>query len=182
VCGPAPVDGHHLMLAACWVQSWRMLWPTSTRMVSHSCACNGSPCLRHCVHGASIGEGKVTFSEFRGWWLEYTSTLGSDDDDDEEEPRDTEKQQRLLAETILVRSDSSSSVSQNGWLLSRRGRTLPANASGVDTHRASISSRCGQVSSPTGAAAAAASAAEQARRDAQSAALAEELEAEAEVR
>jgi hypothetical protein len=159
-----------------------MLWPTSTRMVSHSCACNGSPCLRHCVHGASIGEGKVTFSEFRGWWLEYTSTLGSDDDDDEEEPRDTEKQQRLLAETILVRSDSSSSVSQNGWLLSRRGRTLPANASGVDTHRASISSRCGQVSSPTGAAAAAASAAEQARRDAQSAALAEELEAEAEVR
>jgi hypothetical protein len=25
------------------------------RQVSHSCACNGSPCLRHCVHGASIG-------------------------------------------------------------------------------------------------------------------------------
>jgi hypothetical protein len=25
--------------------------------VSHSCACNGSPCLRHCVHGASIGGG-----------------------------------------------------------------------------------------------------------------------------
>jgi hypothetical protein len=24
--------------------------------VSHSCACIGSPCLRHCVHGASIGE------------------------------------------------------------------------------------------------------------------------------
>jgi hypothetical protein len=23
--------------------------------VSHSCACIGSPCLRHCVHGASIG-------------------------------------------------------------------------------------------------------------------------------
>jgi hypothetical protein len=26
-------------------------------------------------------------------------------------------------------------VSQNGWLLSRRGRSLPANASGFDTHR-----------------------------------------------
>jgi monothiol glutaredoxin len=25
--------------------------------VSHSCACIGSPCLRHCVHGASIGSG-----------------------------------------------------------------------------------------------------------------------------
>eukprot|EP01047_Picozoa_sp_COSAG01_P051454 COSAG01_NODE_5312_length_4341_cov_18.144036_1_plen_164_part_10 len=25
--------------------------------VSHSCACIGSPCLRHCVHGASIGGG-----------------------------------------------------------------------------------------------------------------------------
>jgi hypothetical protein len=25
--------------------------------VSHSCACNGSLCLRHCVHGASIGGG-----------------------------------------------------------------------------------------------------------------------------
>jgi hypothetical protein len=25
--------------------------------VSHSCACNGSLCLRHCVHGASIGAG-----------------------------------------------------------------------------------------------------------------------------
>jgi hypothetical protein len=25
--------------------------------VSHSCACIGSPCLRHCVHGASIGAG-----------------------------------------------------------------------------------------------------------------------------
>jgi hypothetical protein len=23
--------------------------------VSHSCACIGSPCLSHCVHGASIG-------------------------------------------------------------------------------------------------------------------------------
>jgi hypothetical protein len=26
-----------------------------TTTVSHSCACIGSPCLRHCVHGASIG-------------------------------------------------------------------------------------------------------------------------------
>jgi hypothetical protein len=32
-------------------------------------------------------------------------------------------------------------VSQNGQLLSRRGRSLPANAGGVDTHRDSISSR-----------------------------------------
>jgi hypothetical protein len=32
-------------------------------------------------------------------------------------------------------------VSQNGYLLSRRGRILPANASGFATHRDSISSR-----------------------------------------
>jgi hypothetical protein len=32
-------------------------------------------------------------------------------------------------------------VSQNGYVLSRRGRSLPANASGFDTHRDSISSR-----------------------------------------
>jgi hypothetical protein len=32
-------------------------------------------------------------------------------------------------------------VSQNGYLLSRRGRSLPASVSGFDTHRASISSR-----------------------------------------
>jgi hypothetical protein len=32
-------------------------------------------------------------------------------------------------------------VSQNGQLLSRRGRSSPANASGCDTHRDSISSR-----------------------------------------
>jgi hypothetical protein len=25
--------------------------------VSHSCVCIGSPCLRHCVHDASIGGG-----------------------------------------------------------------------------------------------------------------------------
>jgi hypothetical protein len=27
--------------------------------VSHSCACIGSPCLRHCVHGAPIGGGQA---------------------------------------------------------------------------------------------------------------------------
>jgi GTP cyclohydrolase II len=32
-------------------------------------------------------------------------------------------------------------VSQNGWLLSHRGRSSPANASGFDAHRDSISSR-----------------------------------------
>eukprot|EP01049_Picozoa_sp_SAG25_P004271 SAG25_NODE_266_length_10666_cov_14.508943_2_plen_119_part_00 len=32
-------------------------------------------------------------------------------------------------------------VSQNGYLLSHRGCSLPANASGFDTHRDSISSR-----------------------------------------
>jgi predicted dehydrogenase len=32
-------------------------------------------------------------------------------------------------------------VSQNGYLLSRRGRSLPANASGFDTHHDPISSR-----------------------------------------
>jgi hypothetical protein len=36
-------------------------------------------------------------------------------------------------------------VGQNGYLLSRRGRSLPANASGSDTHRDSLSSRCAQV-------------------------------------
>jgi hypothetical protein len=28
------------------------------RQVSRSCACIGSPCLRHCVHGASVGAGR----------------------------------------------------------------------------------------------------------------------------
>jgi hypothetical protein len=32
-------------------------------------------------------------------------------------------------------------VSQHGWLLSRRGRSLPANARGVDIHRDSMSRR-----------------------------------------
>jgi hypothetical protein len=30
---------------------------TTAAVVSHSCACIGSPCLRRCVHGASIGGG-----------------------------------------------------------------------------------------------------------------------------
>jgi hypothetical protein len=29
--------------------------PAVLKPVSHSCACIGSPCLRQCVHGASIG-------------------------------------------------------------------------------------------------------------------------------
>jgi hypothetical protein len=39
-------------------------------------------------------------------------------------------------------------VSHSGVLLSRRGRTLPASASGVDNHRDSVTSLCGR-SSPT---------------------------------
>jgi hypothetical protein len=35
----------------------------------------------------------------------------------------------------------SQKVSQNGQLLSRRGRSLPASASGLDSHRASITRR-----------------------------------------
>jgi hypothetical protein len=37
------------------------------------------------------------------------------------------------------------SVSPIGYLMSRRGCSLPANACGLDPHRASISSRFGQV-------------------------------------
>jgi hypothetical protein len=33
------------------------LWNEVAAAVSRSCACIGSPCLRHCVHGASIGGG-----------------------------------------------------------------------------------------------------------------------------
>jgi hypothetical protein len=29
--------------------------PAPSAAVSRSCVCIGSPCLRHCVHGASIG-------------------------------------------------------------------------------------------------------------------------------
>jgi hypothetical protein len=35
-------------------------------------------------------------------------------------------------------------VGQNGSLLSRRGRSVAANASGLDTHRDSITSRFGR--------------------------------------
>jgi hypothetical protein len=44
-----------------WRPSRSRCWHTPSRAraaaVSHSCACIGSPCLRHCVHGASIGGG-----------------------------------------------------------------------------------------------------------------------------
>jgi hypothetical protein len=41
-------------------------------------------------------------------------------------------------------------VSQDGQLLSRRGRSLPANASGLDTHRDSITSRLDRSWTGTG--------------------------------
>jgi hypothetical protein len=34
--------------------------------VSRSCACIGSPCLRHCVHGAPVGGGGVNLSNHSG--------------------------------------------------------------------------------------------------------------------
>jgi hypothetical protein len=40
-------------------------------------------------------------------------------------------------------------VSQNGYLSSRRGRSLPANAGGFDTHRDPISSRFDCRTRPT---------------------------------
>jgi hypothetical protein len=50
--------------------------------------------------------------------------------------------QRQLAEAQEAATEAvRTMVSQNGWLLSRRGRSLPANAGGCDTHCASISSR-----------------------------------------
>eukprot|EP01047_Picozoa_sp_COSAG01_P001654 COSAG01_NODE_38_length_33931_cov_75.163632_31_plen_259_part_00 len=45
--------------------------------------------------------------------------------------------------------DREGQVSQKGSLLRRRGRCFPVNASGVDTHRDSISSRLGCLSHPT---------------------------------
>jgi hypothetical protein len=42
-----------------------------------------------------------------------------------------------------------SQVSQNGWLLSRRGRSLPASAGGLDTHRDSMTSRFDRSASPS---------------------------------
>jgi hypothetical protein len=44
------------------------------------------------------------------------------------------------AEALMFPWESAASVSRNGQLLSRRGRSLPANASDFDTHRDSISS------------------------------------------
>ena len=40
-------------------------------------------------------------------------------------------------------------VSQNGWLLSRRGRSVPASAGGLDTHRDSMTSRFDRSASPS---------------------------------
>jgi hypothetical protein len=48
--------------------------------------------------------------------------------------------QNMDADEVAWRREEKE-VSQNGWLLGRRGRSLPANASGLDTHRDSISSR-----------------------------------------
>jgi hypothetical protein len=42
------------------------------------------------------------------------------------------------ARSQLLPGEAGAQVSQNGWLLSRRGRSLPASASGFDTHRDSI--------------------------------------------
>jgi NET1-associated nuclear protein 1 (U3 small nucleolar RNA-associated protein 17) len=46
---------------------------------------------------------------------------------------------------VTTSMDFSFKVGQNGYLMSRRGRSLPANTSGFDTHRDSLSSRCAQV-------------------------------------
>jgi hypothetical protein len=54
----------------------------------------------------------------------------------------TAQEQALdLLPTGVELSVAALQVSRNGWLLSRRGRSLPANGSGFDTHRDSISSR-----------------------------------------
>ena len=47
----------------------------------------------------------------------------------------------LEAMTMSDAEKLAKEVSQNGWLLSRRGRSLPANACGFHTHRDAISSR-----------------------------------------
>jgi hypothetical protein len=46
VARPPPKTGRQQRVAA-----------AAAAAVSHSCACTESPCLRHCVHGASIGGG-----------------------------------------------------------------------------------------------------------------------------
>eukprot|EP01046_Picozoa_sp_COSAG06_P072411 COSAG06_NODE_21175_length_767_cov_0.764970_1_plen_110_part_01 len=49
---------------------------------------------------------------------------------------------QLKAEACaLKKSGRRAEVSQNGWLLSRHGRSLPANAGGFETHRDSITGR-----------------------------------------
>jgi hypothetical protein len=54
-----------------------------------------------------------------------------------------------------VTPEREGAVSHNGWWLRRRGRSSPANARGLDTHRDSISSRfdcrCGKTASPPAA-------------------------------
>jgi hypothetical protein len=55
--------------------------------------------------------------------------------------RSVRKQLDAVQREIDDRVVGSPQVSQNGWLLSRRGRSLPANAGDFDTHRDPISSR-----------------------------------------
>jgi hypothetical protein len=42
------------------------LWGAGGSVVRHSCACIGSPCLRKCVHGASIGSRALGCRRQRG--------------------------------------------------------------------------------------------------------------------
>jgi hypothetical protein len=51
-------------------QQLRAEAPAAAAAVSRSCACIGSPCLRHCGHGASIGGGRGLKGgswRLRGW-------------------------------------------------------------------------------------------------------------------
>jgi hypothetical protein len=68
----------------------------------------------------------------RGWRLRLRTYV--------EHAHDLPAAQRWLRETL-----GQARVGQNGYLLSRRGRSSPANASAFDTHRDSLSSRCAQV-------------------------------------
>ena len=66
------------------------------------------------------------------------------------QPRTAEAAQwQVPIEWPRSRGEVPPEVSQNGLLLSRRGRRLPANASGLDTHRDSISSRVDCRPSPS---------------------------------
>jgi hypothetical protein len=92
-----------------------------------------SPCLRHCVHGASIGGGGGGGgAPHRLPPSSGSSAAGSSS----------------AGEEGGSSSSSGRLVSQSGSLLGRRGRSLPANASGLDTHRDSISSRLDCSSTP----------------------------------